>query len=475
MNNSFLKKNLLLALALAAFLAGTSACTTVEEAREAQKPENRLRGERTVSFDEYGFSAGTTLALSDLEAIALEANPSVFQARQSVVSARLAVQDIRADYLPTVDASGAYSRSTHNTANTTHYNTYNRRGQSGHSDGYDEFGLSLDLLLWDFGKTDAKLQQAVEQLVSAEKDLLAAENLVRYNVRVAYFELRRNIELNTVSEQSVKQYREHLDQMLAYRDVGKGTRYDCTKAEVDYNNALLENISTSNDIKTARADLNLAVGFSESPDYELGGTVMGTFESDDVDELMAVAREREPGLASLIALERAASAYVDETVANLYPDIGLNLSATLTGNELSMPKVWEVLGGVNVSQNVFNGGRNMRAIENAVAKLRTARSKVAAYEQDLYAKLCTAVLTLERAQKQREVAALSEFAAKENFDIVTAQFNVGKASSLDRTDAQVSLTEARAAFVSAEYDYREAVAQIAYLIATDPEEESIGD
>ena len=70
---------------------------------------------------------------------------------------------------------------------------------------------------------------------------------------------------------------------------------------------------------------------------------------------------------------------------------------------------------------------------------------------------------------------LSERAARENFDIVTAQFNVGKASSLDRTDAQVSLTEARAASVSAEYDYREAVAAIAYLIATDPAEEQVGD
>ena len=58
---------------------------------------------------------------------------------------------------------------------------------------------------------------------------------------------------------------------------------------------------------------------------------------------------------------------------------------------------------------------------------------------------------------------------------MTEQFNVGKASSLDRTDAQVSLTEARAATVSAEYDYREAVAAIAYLVATDPADQLVGD
>lgn len=467
MKNALLKKNLWTAF-LAGTLAAGTACSTVREAREAQDSKNRMRGERTVAYSEFGYAKNAVLSLSDLEAIALEANPSIFQARQTVIQARIAVKDIRADYLPTVDAAASYTYQTNNTS--SHGQSFHNAGQSRGT----SVGLSMDLLLWDFGKTDAKLEQAVAKLLSAEKDLLSMENLVRYNVRKAYFELRRCIELNTVAEQSVAQYREHLDQMIAKRDAGKGTKYDCTKAEVDYNNALLEQISTANNVKTARADLNLALGFAESPEYELGGNVMGTF-SQTADELMAVAREREPGLASLIALEKAASAYVDKTIADLYPSIGLNFSATLTDEDLDMPKIWNLLGAGTIAQNVFNGGRNERAIEDAVAQLRTARSKVAECEQSLYSRLCTAVLTLERARKQREVAILSEVAAKENLDVVTAQFSVGKASSLDRTDAQVSLTTARAATVSAEYDYRAAVAAIAYLIATDPEDESVAN
>lgn len=462
MKHVFLKKSFLLALAAGTLLSG---CATVRDAREAQKPENRLVGERTVSFSEFGYAAGTVLSLADLEAIALDANPSVFQARQAVVSAQLAVKDIRADYLPTLDAEASYTRKTNNET---------KRGQSFHNSGSDKIGLSLDLLLWDFGKTDAALEQAVAKLLAAEKDLLSAENLVRYNVRKAYFELRRRIELNIVAEQSVEQYREHLTQMIAKRDAGKGTKYDCTKAEVDYNEALLEQISTANNVKTGWADLNLALGFAETPEYGLGGNAMGTF-SETADELMALAREREPGLASLVAQEKAASAYVDKTIADLYPSLGLNFSATLEGNELDMPKIWNLIGAGTLTQNVFNGGRNVRAIENAVAQLRTARSKVAEYEQQLYSKICTAVLTLDRAKKQREVALLSESAAKENLDVVTAQFSVGKASSLDRTDAQVSLTTARAATVAAEYDYRDAVAAIAYLVASDPAAESVGN
>lgn len=439
-------------------LAGT-ACSTIEEAQEAQNPANRLRGERTVSFAEYGFPAGIALSLNDFEAIALDANPKIFQARQAVISAQIAVKDVRSDYEPKIDAAASYSRGTHNDS---------KHGQSFHSDGGTELGLSLELLLWDFGKTDARFQKALSELLAAEKALLAAENLVRYNVRKAYFELRRSIELNVVAEQSVEQYKEHLAQMLAKREAQKGTKYDCTKAEVDYNNAVLESINTANRIKTARANLNLALGFAESPNYEVGGNVMGTF-SGDIDALMSIAREREPGLAELIAKEEAASAYVDKTIADLYPSLGLNFSASLEGDDLDMPTIWNLIGAAKLTQNVFDGGKNERAIENAVAQLRAARSRVAAYEQDLYAKICTAALNLTRAKKQHEVALLSERAAKENFDIVTEQFRVGKASALDRTDAQVSLTEARAAAVTAEYDHREAIAAIAYLIAMDPE------
>ncbi|MCR5183841.1 MAG: TolC family protein [Opitutales bacterium] len=447
-------KKLLAALALTPLLI-FSACETVRQAREVQQQdiEKRLHGERTVHFSEFEVF-GKTLNLEALEAIALEANPKIFQARQAVIIAQLAVKDIRADYYPTVDASASYLRQTNNVS---------RHGQSGHSAGTTRMGLELDLLVYDFGKTDAKLQRAVAQLLAAEQELVLAENQIRFNVRKAYFELRRAVELNEVALQSVEQYRKHAEQMNSRYEAGKGTKYDCTKAEVDYNNAVLANISTANTVKTARAKLNLELGLAESPEFELGPGKLKVFP-EDVEELMKIAREREPGFAVLRAQEAAASAYLDKTIADLYPNLGISVSAALTGNNLDMPHVWNIVGAGTAVQNIFNGGRNMRAIENAVAQLRIARSKVAEYEQSLFAKLTEAELILSRSRKQTDVAKLSQKAAAQNLDIVTEQFNVGKASSLDRTDAQVSLTEASAALVSAQYDYLDALAQVALLI-----------
>ena len=136
------------------------------------------------------------------------------------------------------------------------------------------------------------------------------------------------------------------------------------------------------------------------------------------------------------------------------------------------PAIWNIAGGAEMVQNIFNGNRNMNAIEQAVSELRSARSQISEYEQKAYAELTTAHLNLEKSKKQYEVALAAEKVAKENLDLVTERFNVGKVSALERTDAQVSYTSAQADAVSAKYDWQDALATIAYLTGSDVKSEN---
>lgn len=136
------------------------------------------------------------------------------------------------------------------------------------------------------------------------------------------------------------------------------------------------------------------------------------------------------------------------------------------------PAIWNIAGGAEMVQNIFNGNRNMNAIEQAVSELRSARSQISEYEQKAYAELTTAHLNLEKSKKQYEVALAAEKVAKENLDLVTERFNVGKVSALERTDAQVPYTSAQADAVSAKYDWQDALATIAYLTGGDVKSEN---
>ncbi|MBQ6472823.1 MAG: TolC family protein [Victivallales bacterium] len=437
---------------LAACLVLASSCKTVERARQAQKPENRRPGERTVTAAELGLTATSVLSLRELEDIAVRYAPDAIRAQQALASAHIALKEAGADQLPTLNASLGHSRSTQN---RSHHH------QRSYTDGAYSGDLSLSWTIWDFDKTNLAVRRARENLRAAEQDLRNAQSRAIYQVRTAFFELNRCMELDKVAAQEEQQYKEHLEQVKAKADVGKSTSYDQTKAEVDWHNAVLAHVTTSHNVQNAWGDLYVSMGLAEAPSFQLGKGRMTDYELN-LENLLKLAREKEPALAALHARAEAATIYVDRTIAELYPTLKLSLGAGVTSRNLA-EFIWNLTGAATLTQTLYEGGSKMRRIEEAVVQMQTARTEVAAKEQELFQQLRKAVLVAKRAEKQLEVATITEKSAKLNLDIVNEQFRVGRASSIERTDAQVSHSEAQAAVVKAVYDRQDALAAIAHL------------
>ena len=210
-----------------------------------------------------------------------------------------------------------------------------------------------------------------------------------------------------------------------------------------------------------------AIGLAESTSFSISTAKLREYELN-VEKLMETARLSEPGLAALLTTENAAVLNVEKAIKDLYPSLNLNLGAVLSGHDPTLPMLWNATGAASLSGTLFTGGKKENAIKLAVLQLKNARASTVAYQQELYKKLSTATLNAELAQKQLQVAQLTESQAQEYFDIVNEQYNVGKASSLERTDAQVALSDAKAKTVSAIYDYQDAMALIANLIGDFP-------
>ena len=437
---------LILLLSAAALLAG---CTTVREARRAQRED----AERTVRWAETPFAAREgDLAMEELAAWARTNAPAVVQARQDVVQAQIALRSVKAAFIPVVDGSIAY--------------TYASKNIDPHDTKWDGDGtwggnVSLNWLLYDFGRTRASTRRAVAALAAADQAERAAENGAVYGVRAACFALRRAEELHRVAVETSESYRLHRDQTKDRFDVGAAMNYEVSKAEVDYQNALLSEISASNAVETARASLALALGLAESPRIALGDCSFPEM-TNDVGALMAVAATNAPALAALRAAADAAKDYVDWTICDLYPNLSFRLSFDAKGD--SSPLLWNYAAVPAVAQTLFSAGAKNRQIETAVAQLRAARSKLAEAEQQLFNQVLTATLSADRARKSLAVAEAALAASKENFDVVSSRYDVGKASALERTDAQVALSSAEAAVVTARYDLQDMQILLARLI-----------
>ena len=75
-----------------------------------------------------------------------------------------------------------------------------------------------------------------------------------------------------------------------------------------------------------------------------------------------------PALASLRASAQGASDYVDYTIADLYPSLGLSIQYQATYDDSDL--VWSLSGAGQLTQSIFCAGRKRRAIDAAVAQFR---------------------------------------------------------------------------------------------------------
>lgn len=445
-----------LGVALLVLCLAGGGCATARQARLAQERRLVPAGERTVTAKEIDLTAATVLTLDRAEQLAVKCHPSMLQAVQAVVTASNGLGQARAGRLPAVNANGGYRRGTSNTA---------AKSGSNRSDDSYSAGVSVDQLLYDFGRTASSIRQAEAQLRSAEENLLSTHNDVIYGTRVAFYELNRAQEFLGVAEETERQYLKRLEQVRALAEVGRRIKYDITKAEVDLGNAQLDRINARNAVEDARAGLMRSLGLAEDPRCRIAAVpewkVGWTFE----DRLDA-ARRLQPGLKAAQAQVLAASAAVDGAVADLYPSLALSGEYLWTGSAL--PLFWNWSAAARAGWSLFDGGRKAAAVNAAVANLRRARAQVAEREQQIHLDLRTAFTQLEGAREREALTQLIVKQADENLNLVSARYRIGQASSVELTDAQAALSQARGNQVKARFDYQSAVAAI---VRTTGEEE----
>jgi outer membrane protein len=438
---------------LACGLCLGTGCATVRQARSVQKGEQSPPGERLLKASEVGLSSNTVLTLERALEIALAYHPSVVEAAQALAAATAQVYQARAAYWPQLGASAGGSLS-----------TANSKGEPENNETENSFSgsVGLDLLVYDFGKTPAVVRQAYARQIASLENLRSARSDLAYAVRTAFYNLGKAGELTQVAGDAVRQYATRLEQVRAFQEVGRRTRYDVTKSDVDLGNARVSLIKAQNNESDARAALNRTLGLAEEPGYTPRPGEATPATPTSAAALMDVARRDHPGLRALKAQELAAHAAVDEAIASLYPQIGLQAKYGLSGAHF--PLVWNWSAGLQSSLQLFTGRRQTWRIREAVAHLREARTRVTAREQQIYQDLQNALNQLDSATQRLPLTELLVKQAQETLDLVDQRYRLGAASAVEVTDAQVALTTARAEQVQAKFDYQAALAQIKHAV-----------
>lgn len=452
-------------LAFGLALAAAVGCSTVREAREAQttlaaKGNDAAAGVAAEKVDLRGWP------LARLVEFALTNRPSVVSKTLAVRDARLALKALAADApilsdtpwtAPKLSVSGGHSESSEAVQIDDGALWRTRGGPSA--------ALSLELLVYDFGRYAAKARAQAEQVVASEQSLADEGFAVFQEVATAYFDFFERRALLEVAQTNAQQYAEHLTQAEERRAAGEANRLDVLRARLDLAQARQAVVAASNRVETTGATLLQALGVDVAR-----GTWQTAFGTDpvgvdsvrrgfaatdeDVGAAFAFARTNAPALRVARAKLRAASHTVDAAIADLYPSVSATASLSWTD------PLWVFRWGVTASQTLFQGFRKTTAVDRAVVALESAAADVDAAEQQLSVELETAVANRDNAREAVTSARASVRSAAENLETVRAQFAVGSASRVELSEAIASDSQARGDCITAFYDGQRAEAAL---------------
>jgi len=398
----------------------------------------------------------SVLTLAEAIQLALSHQPSLTAAKGTTQAQHALVGVSKSNFFPQLNLDASYQRLTANQSRKgtnpaldsgETYNNYNAR-------------LSLQQLIFDFGKTSADVESAWENMKGSQLSEENSRQTVVVNVKIAYYALLAARHLEQVAKETVRQSEEHLDQTKGFYQAGTRTKFDVTNAEVTLTNAQLDLIRTRNAVEVTRVTLANAIGV---PDYPIGDLEeLLTFEKMKITEAQALkeALASRPDLQSLAAQRLATEASVRSAQRTNFPVLSATANYGYYGGESNFPLVYNWDAGASLTLPIFSGFLIQSQVAQARANLMVAGANEEGLRQDVILAIQVAYSTLVETEERVKTSEVVVRQAQENLDLANGRFQAGIGTSIEQTDAQVLLANAKTSRIQALFDYRVAAAAL---------------
>ncbi|MFV1985717.1 MAG: TolC family protein [Gemmatimonadota bacterium] len=406
-----------------------------------QLVESEAQGFRPVTLDEA------------IE-IALRRNPTLSQARTNIESAETVKLSAIGALLPQVNLTYGYSNASSGRLDptgqgivTTSYTTQ----LSGSYNLFDGWRRFTDLKGANLGLNEqhARYRQTEFQTIQ----------LVKQN----YFNAVAARDLVGVEERRVQRQEDQLDFVQQQLDLGRATRSDLLRSQVDVNNARLALLNAENAKRTTTFRLTEVVG-SET---RLGPVEEATLVAQPLafsrNQLFGVAEQSAPSLVTANAATRAAESAVSSARSAYLPNLSFNGGWAWANTEFPpQNRSWSF--SLRGSYPLFNGFQRETAVYRAQAQQDLAEQQERAARLNLSSELDASYSTAQAAQAGIDLAAQNVGLSTESLRVVQERYRLGLATILELQDAQITLTQAEVDLVSRRFDYQLALAAIEALL-----------
>jgi outer membrane protein TolC len=306
----------------------------------------------------------------------------------------------------------------------------------------------------------ANNSKAAELSEKASKEEFEKDKIdLIYNVRSAYWNLFRAIEVKKVVDENVAQVAAHLKDAQNLFQQGMITNNDVLKVQVQLSSVRLLQIDAKNAVEIATINLNNVIGLPLETQIEIASSIMNeVLPFDNVSELIRKASAHRQDIKALESRLMAGEAAVKMAQSGYYPQ------ASLTGNYYynrpnsryfptkdEFKPTWDL--GVTVNFDAWNWGATKYQAKQAQAQAAQAKDALGMLRDGVSLEVTQNYLSLQKAKEKIAVAKESIEQAEESYRITSEKFKRGVALTTDLLDAEVAVLRAKTDHTDALVEY----------------------
>ena len=426
-----------------------------------------VMGSRNVTAQE----AASPLTLEQAFTTALKQHPLLMQADAQFGAAKARAQQARAGMMPSLVLQGTATDGPLGApafgplGNPALYGTSPLSVQGMAGDPVKKQfggGLNITQTLFDFGRTQHLVAARRGLSSAAEEDAEAQKASVLLGVQQAYLNVLRSQQLVTVVQENLKQRETTVQQARLFVQGQLKAGVDLQIAQANASEANVGVLAAQNDVRSAFASLNNAIGETKLTEYALSPlqlaprTTLPVTSPQTVTQAIALALAQRPELKSIAFQRQAAEQSIQGVRSELLPrvDAIASLGAVNPSGVIQNSKNYAV--GMALSIPLYTGG----LVEGRIAEEKHKRDIAIAQEKELVetVKLQVTQARLNLQTQEAQVSSALDQVASANSSLLLAseRYKLQLSTLVELTDAEALTIRARAFLVNAQYSVAQA-------------------
>lgn len=452
------------------------------------------------AIENVGIEEGKIFTLEDCIQLALKNSPNVRKYENYLKKAKSDIGIAKSDYFPQFGLGTGFSASR---------NMYNKGIPASSSQLYNA-SVSLNQLIYNFGKTNAKIRMYKFNKIAAQFDLDNVVLQTIFDVRQNYYGVLAAEALLKINESYVQTNERLYYRTKAYFDEGIRAKIDLVNAEMSLSNAKIDLISAQNAYENALIKLNNSMFVAYAPDYyiqptetfnfktansntsliniandkklyelpkyDVNAVYTSTVEKNEIienyeiqpyphtlEEAIELAKTNRPDLKSFEAVLSAMKEALLYTKREYFPELTAGGSWGLRSTHAYIDNGFTV--GASLDFPLINGMRTKHNIDSAKADIDLAINSIDLTSQNIYFEVQKAYVNMKQLERKIPLVQTKVKQAKEEFELADARYEVGLSDFIELQDTKINYNNSQHSYVQAIYDYNVARAQLDLAIA----------